>query len=371
MSAGPTQFQREHILKIAKRRGLDIELDPIMPKKGNSLKMAVPPNPYPGSRRKRKGGKRRRRRGGINRAQLTAMKLVHDRLNPFSRSTGSRIFDHNASPVIPMHLTKTIILTSDSAGHGAVVVTPSWKEGLYLAPTIDGSNDMTALGSATAAPYYSATNFSKYRIVSMGVRITSISAPASAAGLVRIFVDNEVLSGGFDLTIPQQHADSTVVPLYQCDSVAISEPTGFSAYDTHDATIGSAALTGWTQITVSVDGVPVSTDVLALEVCWNYEVFPMPGADHNIYAREPAPHAPRMEDATSKARGHVNALVDQTKQSFIEHIAHAAETAVVTGAGAYVGTKAAGSAAAAATSWWEGSTALAIEDGLEMGAMLL
>jgi len=229
-------------------------------------------------------------------------KVVEDRLDPFTRSYNSRLYDINTTPVLPVHSVRQITLTSDANGHGAVVIKPTWLDSYYDGPTITAANDMTAIGASVSGSFYSATAYAEYRIVSVGVRVRSIASPTTASGIVRIYCDNNVTSTGYDLTRPQDHYESLSTPLYQCNVVAVSEPTGIESLETLKIDTAGVDARGWTSITVSVDGVPATTAVLELEIVHNFEAIPAPEGGFVHHAQKPAPHLPMIEHHVAKAR---------------------------------------------------------------------
>lgn len=231
-----------------------------------------------------------------------------DAVNPFTRSSGSRIYDANATPVVPFHSVRQFVLTSDANGHGAVVLSPAWAEQLFLAPTVDVTNDMTALGAATVGVGYSATQYESYRIASMGVKVKSIVAPLSASGYVRATTDLTTVA--HVLTNPANHFSCKTEPLRSANFVVLSRPTGIEAYETVPIATAADNYHGFTSITISLDGAPASTACCYVEVCVNYEAFPAAGQSQNSFAQKAAPAHSGLQNAIDNLRNHIGDFAD-------------------------------------------------------------
>ncbi len=294
-------------------------------------------------------------------------RVIHDKINPFQRSLNSRIFDMNTTPVIPVHATRRLTLTSDANGHGAIAISPSWASSYFEAPTISVANVVTAWGTATSGSFYSASNYDHYRVVSMGVRVMSIVSATNSSGMVTVGVLKELPSGGVDLTKPQDFSECKTVPLYQADLTLLSEPTGIEALSTLDIATSAADLNGWTVLVVSVDGVPASTASLVLEVCHNFEVIPLPGGGHTHYAHDPAPHSNVIETVASSARKALGAITDNKEHPFVA----GAENAAIGATAYHLGSSGATASAAADTAVGVAETTEAITAGEVIGDLAL
>jgi hypothetical protein len=257
--------------------------------------------------RRRPARKNRSRRSTFSRSNVLKQ-LIGDTVNPFTRNAGSRIFDANCSPVIPYHSVRQIVLTSDANGHGAVVISPAWAEQMFLSPTVDSSNDMTALGSATVGSGYNSSTYESYRVVSVGVKVKSIVAPLDASGYVRATTD--ITTVAHSLTTPQNHLACKTVPLRSADFGVLSTMTGIEAYTTYPIATAADDFHGWTSITISVDGVPASTACLYLEVCANYELFPAAGQGQNQFAQKAAPAHSGIQGFIERARHTIGNFVE-------------------------------------------------------------
>lgn len=281
-----------------------------MPRRRSSAAMGLPTKKP--SKTKTKPKRRAPKVGGYH----PLVKVIHNRIEPFSRNNGSVIYDENTVPVLPIHAKRTVSMTSDANGFGAMIVTPSWANNLYYGPTIGAGGDMTAIGTATAGVNYSSTDYFKYRLVSCGIRVRTICAPTAAAGIIKVLVNGSpVATGGFDLQTTQSHAYSYSDAVFESDLTVHLKPTGPSSKEFQPIATTFAAFPGWTNATVVLIGAPASTSMLNIEVVHNYEaIAPVEGALHH-HSQRPAPHIRGIEDLVDHARNLHPHVVDNTKPS--------------------------------------------------------
>jgi hypothetical protein len=148
-------------------------------------------------------------------------------------------------------------------------------------------------------------------VVSFGARIISIAAPLSASGLVSV-ATTQTANNSFDL----YSADYVELERYTLnghESTWVGKPKdgSYTDYQTGFTNLSK----GWTYAYISVDGGPVSTAALSLEIIWNVEVTLSSGTSVNL-GTPAAPHNGLVEDAAAGVVAHMKSSNPGTLASF-------------------------------------------------------
>jgi len=179
--------------------------------------------------KKKKGGqgrRSRRARGSGQPAGIVA--AAADYVNPFSPMI-HKVPDEFSGKSSSIRIRQAFSLVPDATyGTAALLLKPRLKSGLYVAPTISASGTITSWGSSSDNTDYTSTDasFDRYRIVSWGVRITSVGSVTNSQGLLTVQThtnDSGAPSVPFQATASAMRRDT--YPVNQNLDVAwVSEP---------------------------------------------------------------------------------------------------------------------------------------------------
>jgi len=208
-------------------------------------------------------------RGGISLKGMSTNK-VEALTNPFhDAARGTRIPDDDSAPSVPVTLRSTFTVGTSAAGETAFTIAPVIIDCFRSASTMSGPT-VTTWGSGFAMNDYAATAaaFSKYRIVSLGVRVFPITRPTEQGGAIRIITTPEklpngvILDGGFWETVNN-------VAVSQADVHWIAKPQGTTWKEYVD--IDSLAA-NYNNLAVLIYGAQGSvTNAFSVEVTFNLE----------------------------------------------------------------------------------------------------
>lgn len=225
-------------------------------------------------------------------SRLRGVQAVCSITDPFcSHANGGKLFSdsNQRSFAVPLH--KRFPLATDASGNGSFLFQPGYDQiGVYggIAGTTATYTTANVTG-LTVAP-------ASYRIVSWGVRITKMSAPLYAAGMLRVrtFATNNGASMGTISLVDyncDQYAD---VSLSQANDIVVVGKRTDPSYklfsvpsNTNPTTAATAWISpGWGAVQIAVTGGPASVDVLDMELIVNYELT-LPDSDSLATAATP------------------------------------------------------------------------------------
>lgn len=268
--------------------------------------------------------------------------------DPFcAHANGAKLFSSSTGRTLPHQFHGRISLSTDSNGMSSMLVLPSYNI-LYGLGTVTSPNAAYTTISG-AGPTLAATS---YRIVSWGLKLRKISAPLYAAGMVRIRTFGN-----------KNGTDFASIPLsaYNCDTfedVPLSTASEicvigrrldytYSKFVTLAASNPTNNVTdwvapGWGAVQIVVDGGPVTTAVLDVELFFNYEITL---ADSDALMQLSTPPVADHPVATAAA----NAVYTSSKSIFINGVQQASkfiERTAITALATYFGGPAMGRGAA-------------------------
>lgn len=270
-----------------------------------------------------------------------AAKLVHLACatnDPFcDAARGAKYFDGSASRTLACQSVTLTDVATDGNGAGALIVFPYFSKTWATAVVTSGSATFTGMGDNAL----NSLGAQRFRIVSMGVQLSSTAAYMTASGLVQCKLMNPTVA---DLAIVD--CNTTTVPYYteipyaQLDNFNIlAKRVSDQAQDWYPVTAPTtvSALnadnpngTGWTPIFVSIRGGPASlATALRAKIVINFEFS---FSDSSANAQLATPAAP-MDNMAQEISQRVSRVVDP----FIKNGAKAVQNVVHQAAWSAVG----------------------------------
>jgi hypothetical protein len=215
------------------------------------------------------------------------------------------MFDRDTLPSLTYQVRKFQHISTDANGQCTVLVTPRVTDMGRTAATYTGST------VATWNAYFDAPNatdltteFSRYRVVSAGVRVFSIVAPLSASGSVVVQVSRNAAESP-DIT-SYAYEEVYHTPLKGADLVWVTKPAEeFDHY--RDITYGGAYIHSSVAY-ISVYGGPATTPVIGLEWILNLELIPKADTYAAQLTTDAAPHVPPIEAASATMLGNMESV---------------------------------------------------------------
>jgi hypothetical protein len=289
-------------------------------------------------KKKRKSRRKRRNRNRNSTLSIANHKRLCNavccQIDPFCNNCTEGIYDNNSSKVLRMNLRSFANVSTNAAGDAAVMFVPAWFESLHYQPTIDAAPQVTSWGTPVSLPYYSAANFSHFRIISMGMRFVSSVAPTNAQG----FVTGMVSDSEETINLEQFHLykDAAQVRLYQGALTWIARPKGPESHAF--TTVGSVA-SAWEYGYIAVTSGPASTAIGRVEFVMNIEALPVVkgGAVPAILAQEAKPSVPQVLSLANNAQAQMPPFHDETKdgKDTSKSVMEVVEDVVTTGLATY------------------------------------
>ncbi len=221
-------------------------------------------------------------------------------VDPFCvHAQGAKMFDRSSSRSVPISLTQTLSLTTNSDGNAALLVYPTLNNQVYEPTTIVSQNEITSWTSYANAPYYTelGDNFYNYRCVTGGVRMFTTANATTASGIAGMALLAQKGSNPPPVNLDGAgflEYNRTAVP--GMDMAAVMKPQDLYT-DFND--IGTAEIASLTPILVWVRGGPASTTIAFIEITVNFELIPKPDTFANLMATPAYPHSPEVEAASS------------------------------------------------------------------------
>jgi len=262
------------------------------------------------------GPKRKRKPSGksgkCNTADRNALcRAVCARVDPFSAHSCCKQLDSSTTKCFSVKMTQRIPLTTgSSSGKFALHIAPHIASCYQTAATWTG-DDVTTWSSATNLEGYNSTDFSKYRIVSAGVRFFSSSSATTSKGLVGM-AQTTGTQATFD-TSSSLYQEVEVMSFYEADmtqSLKLPSAAGWVSYS--DSSNGD----GLPHMYVYGTGMDTSLAAGYAEITFNLEVRPK---DENFAARlagPGGPSVPQLDAAISNVRAAMPAIVKGGTESF-------------------------------------------------------
>lgn len=258
--------------------------------------------------------------------QMSKFELAN--LDPFDQNCyGARIPDSNTYPSTALRAEDEVSMSTDAVNG---VVTAAFRPFLVstrVDATAAGASNWTWAaayggGSDSAKRASIAANYAHYRPVAHGIRLSAPTAPTSTTGFVHIAIYAENLRGAtwsypqsvqdmnncmyyarYPLALLTQKCITVVNKFLDCSSTLYLDPTGL-AQASQDSNLVLQTERGWATIIVAVEGAPINTKVLTVELVTHLECTTlfsgvntaMPAAPYNVSQLENvsrvAGHAP-------------------------------------------------------------------------------
>lgn len=244
------------------------------------------------NKRTKKGGNARKGTGRNNPAGANAaarrsgipsvVKAVCSITDPFcTAAVGSKYPDSGSSRTLAMQARGFTLLTTDSSGRAAAVFTPTPANGYGKAATFSGAtNTVATWGSMNdyAGPTSIGTSFN-WRVVSLGVRATSIlpaTSNSGSVGVINIPAGDVLPSVAIDLD-SMAYASNLRVPCNDPAGItAVARNDGVASKLYRDEGVTSSSTTfyslGNEVLVVYVVGGPATTAAVNIQYVVNYEL---------------------------------------------------------------------------------------------------
>lgn len=247
--------------------------------------------------------------------------------DPFCEaSRGSRIPDDDSSPSVPITIKSTYYAGTGGSGSAAIRVRANPSACFSLATAISGTN-VTTWGGHTAMIDYAAvaTSFSKYRMVSFGVRIYPVVAPTAQSGSLRVITSPELTPTPIDLGGGLWEAIDTVA-FSEADVYWVGKPSG----TTWKEYVDIAGEAPYTHCNAVLYGGPASTAIVyAIEVVMNMECLVEVGAVVSGLAKPGEPSNPQIMQAASRVHASHNGHHTQGRPTMVQRMFGFAKNALL------------------------------------------
>jgi len=266
-----------------------------------------------------KGKPTRNSRGSVSfTSSASDIDQVHSLSNPFTASArGSKLPDSDSSKSVPITIIHRNNISTDANGKFGIWVRPTLAEVTTTATTVSGYT-FTTMGTPVAVADNTAiaAQFSKYRIVSWGVKVYSTLAPTNQSGYFTMITD-PTLAAGMSAN-SAFYEEVLTYPTTETTVQWISKPVGNSYLDYIDI----ASAHSWDELAIYGDLLPASGAVLQIEVFFNLECQVKISAISAAIATPAADHKPHiltaLGDVAKKAAG--SKLADDVKRGFLTWI---------------------------------------------------
>lgn len=219
--------------------------------------------------------------------------------DPFcAHAEGARIPDENSAHSVAHTLRAVHMVSTDANGSAAFSVNPNVTFGFDLATTIVGTT-VTVWGGPSAWNGTSlfANNFEKMRIVSWGVKMIPVMAPANQSGFCYVNTLAHAVTSGIDLAAGIA-MEKEVFPIHGGGFAWVSRPMGHEWKEYRDVVMGSDH--SYTKLACLVVGAPASTtNAFAVEITVNLEAIPVYSAIAAGLATPGVPHRPHVLQTAS------------------------------------------------------------------------
>lgn len=217
-----------------------------------------------------------------NISKVISSKLTHQVCglsDPFcAHASGAKYPDDSSTRTLPFSRRGRHVLTTDGSGNAAYLFNPQYTRDPITFPSARTGAAVTAW---TDFPAYTGViaGVDKYRIVSCGFTIKSITAPLSASGELNMRSFGNDVSTLTSLDMLTYNATANLnMPIRTVDNVAVvlshdaEMPQHYYSVSTDSAATASCVTRGFNPVTIYISGAPVSTNVLVVEFIINYEL---------------------------------------------------------------------------------------------------
>lgn len=241
-------------------------------------------------------------------AKLALTRQVCAITDPFCKhAIGAKLPDNSSVRTLTYSRHVQTTLATDVSGRGGLLILPNYNYWPFVETSVGVGGFGVPVAMTPSIPF---SNTALYRIVSCGVKISSVAAPLNASGLVRIRSFNDSNGAGYNPINYSSFAtpDYIDIPLRETNGIAVvSVPLPMprqSFYDPLTTTPSSDAThwqaPGFGAIGVSLMGGPVSTDVIVVELFLNMEIVFEEGNSMALLASPPPPANQALVNASSK-----------------------------------------------------------------------
>jgi hypothetical protein len=263
------------------------------------------------------------------RALKNHLRYTHAIVNPFSADArGVKLPDDDSARSVGIQLKWAVSANSTSGGFVGVAFKPDLSAMRVKASTLDADEVSTWQSSDTSPDYTSlSTTFSKYRIISWGIRIIPLVAPTDQSGYIRVITSHQDPSGSTPYpTAGGFHDEVHDYPVANSDVHWVSKPVGNTFKNYID--IGDTA--SWQYVTVVGAGWPASyTSAVRIEVVYNVEAQMEFGQITGALSTRAANHQPRIMAAVDHTRNMIANSVSTSTENFTKGIWDTAKRGIV------------------------------------------
>jgi hypothetical protein len=237
--------------------------------------------------------------------------------DPFcSHANGAKFPDESSTKTLSFTGRSVTNLTSLASGNASMLIIPQLGEGFTALATAVASTSATTMDpNVQAAPWSVLTGVNSYRIVSMGVRIRNIAPLLTASGMVHVRSLANPVGGSLATYLGSSYtaSQSYDVSLSDCsEECFIFEHTAqLNQVFYSQQTVGTIAAweaAGFNPITITLMGVPASTDCLSVEIIMHVEYSFNDGSDLALACTPPPPANPLVTQAAASVTSVLSAF---------------------------------------------------------------
>jgi len=215
--------------------------------------------------------------------------------DPFcTHAVGGKYPDDSSVKTAAWAYRTRVVMSSDTGGNLGYLFAPNYNYQPYLVGAPASASQCSFSTYTAGAPI---ANTSLFRIVTWGAKITRVVAPLNASGMVHVRVLGVQDGLGLDSIdmLSYARSESFDCAVQDCKAVSI---TGTHTAQMPQVFYGPTATTptnsiltwtaaGFTPITISVTGAPVSTAILEAEIWVNYELTFDESSSMGLFATPP------------------------------------------------------------------------------------
>lgn len=270
---------------------------------------------------------------------------AHALVNPFSaEARGVKLPDDDSTRSVAIQLKWGWSFHSDTNGRVAESVSPEPLAATQGGNSI-GSGVVNTWNTATSSPNATELSnaFSRFRIVSWGVRLIPLIEPTKQKGYVRVITTPADPTTGAFTTSGGFFEEVHDFPVANCDVHWVSKPigNGYKAY----IPLGDRA--SWETVVIYGSGLePSVNNIFRVEITFNLECEMAIGSITGAISSRAADHNPRVLLAADHARNRVKNTHQGGRPGVMSRLWGAAKEGLIAAAHAY-GTPLIGSAARA------------------------
>jgi len=258
--------------------------------------------------------------------------------DPFCpHAIGAQIYSPSNLRTVPFTQHYRVVMSTDSNGSAAHLCAPSYFYAGSTGAVVGSGATYTALSPNGAV--FPGTNPNRVRLVTAGIIVRSIAAPLSAAGMVylRTFAQNNLVTLQTAELATYNCVESSDTPLRTTNATAavfqrtdIKAREFFNPVNTNPTNqVVDMTGNGWSQLTVSIIGGPISTPVLEIEFLMHWELVFEDNTALSTLAVPTPRDSPLLSGAVDNVQSAMSSLFERGVSAAGSYVVRAAKTALM------------------------------------------